>query len=53
MSRNIELKARCRDLAAAREAARALGAEYTGILEQRDTYFVAAHRTVGVLRSRQ
>jgi adenylate cyclase class 2 len=43
MKRNIELKARCRDLAAAREAARTLGADYSGVLEQRDTYFVAAH----------
>ena len=41
MNRNIELKARCSDLSAAREAARAIGAEYTGTLEQRDTYFIA------------
>jgi adenylate cyclase class 2 len=41
MKRNIELKARCANLSAAREAARAIGAEYAGILEQRDTYFVA------------
>src|SRR5258706_14655754 len=43
MSRNIELKASCRDLGAAREAARAMGAEYAGILEQRDTYFIATN----------
>jgi predicted adenylyl cyclase CyaB len=41
MKRNIELKARCASLSAAREAARAMGAEYVGILEQRDTYFAA------------
>jgi adenylate cyclase class 2 len=41
MRRNIELKARCADLAAAREAARTLGAAFAGLLEQRDTYFVA------------
>ena len=41
MKRNIELKARCSDLSTARQAARAMGAEYAGILEQRDTYFVA------------
>lgn len=43
MKRNIELKARCKSLSAAREAARAMGAEQAGILEQRDTYFVAKH----------
>jgi adenylate cyclase class IV len=43
LKRNIELKARCGNLAAAREAARALGAEFAGILEQRDTYFVAVN----------
>jgi adenylate cyclase class 2 len=43
MKRNIELKAHCSDLAAAREAARAIGAERAGVLEQRDTYFVATH----------
>jgi adenylate cyclase class IV len=43
LNRNIEVKARCKDLTAAREAARSLGAEFAGILEQRDTYFVAAH----------
>jgi adenylate cyclase class IV len=43
LNRNIEVKARCTDLTAAREAARSLGAEFAGILEQRDTYFVAVH----------
>jgi adenylate cyclase, class 2 len=42
MNRNIELKARCSNLSAARDAARAMRAEYAGILEQRDTYFVVA-----------
>ena len=37
--RNIELKARCRDLAAAERAALQLGAAPAGILEQVDTYF--------------
>jgi predicted adenylyl cyclase CyaB len=37
--RNIELKARCCDLAKARDAAVALGAETVGVLEQTDTYF--------------
>jgi len=40
MGRNIELKARCPDLAAAREAAKGLGATFEGILNQRDTYYV-------------
>jgi adenylate cyclase, class 2 len=40
MSRNIELKARCADLTAAREASRGLGAEFVGVLDQCDTYFV-------------
>jgi adenylate cyclase class IV len=40
MSRNIELKARCADLTAAREAARELGAEFAGVLDQCDTYFI-------------
>ena len=43
MKRNIELKARCHDLSTARDAARGMGAEYAGILDQRDTYFVASH----------
>ena len=48
--RNIELKARCPDLDAARDAARRLGAEWGGTLEQRDTYFVVPH---GRLKLRQ
>jgi adenylate cyclase, class 2 len=48
--RNIELKARCPDLDAARDAARRLGAEFAGVLEQRDTYFVVPH---GRLKLRQ
>jgi adenylate cyclase class 2 len=39
MLRNIELKARCADLASAREAVRALGAREQGVLVQTDTYF--------------
>ncbi|MEO6434421.1 MAG: class IV adenylate cyclase [Tepidisphaeraceae bacterium] len=38
--RNIELKARCADLARAADAARALGAADAGELRQLDTYFV-------------
>ena len=38
--RNIELKARCPDLAAARVAAEGLGARRVGLLRQRDTYFI-------------
>jgi predicted adenylyl cyclase CyaB len=49
-TRNIELKARCPDLDAAREAARRLGAEFAGTLEQRDTYFVVPR---GRLKLRQ
>lgn len=48
--RNIELKARCPDLGAAREAARQLGAEFTATLEQRDTYFIVPR---GRLKLRQ
>jgi predicted adenylyl cyclase CyaB len=48
--RNIELKARCPDLPASREAARRLGAELAGTLEQRDTYFVVPN---GRLKLRQ
>ncbi|HEY7118840.1 MAG TPA: class IV adenylate cyclase [Tepidisphaeraceae bacterium] len=43
MRRNIEIKARCRDLGAARDAARRLGAAFSGMLEQRDTYFIVPH----------
>ena len=41
--RNIELKARCADLASARRAALALGATDAGVLHQRDTYFRVPH----------
>ena len=41
-SHNIELKARCDDLNAARYAAEALGAIRTATLEQTDTYFQVA-----------
>src|SRR5438552_1422251 len=43
LRRNVELKARCADLAAARAAEEEIGAEFAGVLEQRDTYFVAPH----------
>jgi adenylate cyclase class IV len=39
LKRNIELKARCRDQAAARAAAESLGARSAGILNQIDTYY--------------
>jgi predicted adenylyl cyclase CyaB len=39
MARNIELKARCRDLAAAEEVCRRLGAERQWVRRQVDTYF--------------
>jgi adenylate cyclase class IV len=48
--RNIELKARCGDLASAAEAARALGATFSGVLEQLDTYF---HARDGRLKLRE
>lgn len=50
MGRNIELKARCADLRAARRAAELLGAHFAGVLEQRDTYFVT---TLGRLKLRE
>lgn len=40
--RNIELKARCVDLDAARAAAEAAGATFVATLAQTDTYFVVA-----------
>jgi predicted adenylyl cyclase CyaB len=43
LRRNIELKARCADPVAARNAAIAVGAEAVGMLEQTDTYFRASH----------
>ena len=39
MAANIELKAQCADLDAARDAALALGAEPQGVEEQVDTFF--------------
>ncbi len=41
--KNIELKARCADLGAAREAALVAGARVVGVLNQIDTYFVVPH----------
>ncbi len=50
MSRNIELKARCADLAAAARVAADLGAARQGVERQHDTYFPAAD---GRLKLRQ
>jgi len=50
MGRNVELKARLRDLAEARKIAAALGARYMGLQEQVDTYFPVA---TGRLKLRQ
>jgi predicted adenylyl cyclase CyaB len=41
--RNIELKARCTDLARAEKAAQSLGATSHGVLVQTDTYFHVIH----------
>jgi adenylate cyclase class IV len=41
--RNVELKARCRDVAVARAAAIEVGAAPAGVLEQADTYFRVPH----------
>lgn len=41
LGRNVEIKARCSDLAVARHRAKALGARFVGVLEQTDTYFRA------------
>src|SRR5262245_32987098 len=43
LRRNLELKARCPDLPAAREAALRLGARLTSTESQLDTFFRAAH----------
>jgi predicted adenylyl cyclase CyaB len=43
LARNIELKARLRDLAAAREVARRLATASLGIQQQTDTYFHCYH----------
>jgi predicted adenylyl cyclase CyaB len=48
--RNIELKARCRDLTSAANAARSLGAVRQGVLMQTDTYF---HVSRGRLKLRE
>jgi adenylate cyclase class IV len=50
MSRNIELKARCKDLSVAERIARSLGASPADRLWQRDTYFACRH---GRLKLRQ
>ncbi len=50
MDRNVELKARCPDLAAARRKAEAAGAEPHGVLHQTDTYFRC---TAGRLKLRE
>jgi len=39
MAANIEIKAKCRDLAAAKLVAERIGAEYIGVYHQTDTYF--------------
>ena len=39
--RNVELKARCRDLEGVRERAETLGARYAGTFAQRDTFFAS------------
>lgn len=49
-ARNIELKARCADLAAARAAAQAHGARFVRVEDQRDTFFRA---TRGRLKLRE
>jgi predicted adenylyl cyclase CyaB len=43
LRRNVELKARCGDLAGFRQRAERLGARDAGFLQQRDTFFVAHH----------
>src|SRR5437773_1578294 len=48
--RNIEIKARCKDLNAARARAESLGAKFAGTLDQVDTYF---HVPNGRLKVRQ
>jgi len=50
MGKNVELKARVRDLAEARKIAALLGARYMGLQEQVDTYFRASQ---GRLKLRQ
>jgi adenylate cyclase class 2 len=43
MRRNVELKARCHDLAAARAAAERIGTRFEATLHQIDTYFHVPH----------
>jgi predicted adenylyl cyclase CyaB len=50
MRRNLELKARCEDLAGAAEGIRRLGAVWGGLEIQQDTFFHVAH---GRLKLRQ
>ena len=50
MKRNIELKAKCADLLAAREASMKIGAQPQGVLVQTDTYF---HVATGRLKLRE
>jgi predicted adenylyl cyclase CyaB len=50
LARNIELKARLGNLAAARDTARQLATEYIGIQQQTDTYF---HCAQGRLKLRE
>jgi hypothetical protein len=50
MRRNIELKARCPNLAAARAAALRVGATPVGVLEQLDTYFRVPHGRLKLAR---
>lgn len=50
LRRNIEIKAKCKDLDAARSRTIGLGAVEHGLLEQTDTYFHAPH---GRLKIRQ
>jgi adenylate cyclase class IV len=52
-SQNLELKARCRDLAQARRAAIERGAAVHGILHQTDTYFHVAHGRLKVREIRE
>src|SRR4051794_8194198 len=42
MAKNIEIKAKCNDLAAARRGAKRVGARRVGVLHQVDTYFHVA-----------
>jgi adenylate cyclase, class 2 len=44
--RNIEIRAKCHDLARVRQLVQALAATYEGVLKQTDTYFDAPHRRV-------